>query len=48
VPFMIERCVKLGTMPFPSLMRAIIRESGTLDELDRIMGLEQSQAPSDD
>ena len=41
VPFMIERCVKLGSMPFPSLMRAIIRESGTLDELDRIMGVEQ-------
>ncbi len=47
VPFMIERCVKLGTMPFPSLMRAIIRESGTLDELDRIMGLEQSQSTDD-
>ena len=37
---MLERCVHLGSLPFPSLMRAIIRESGTLDELDRIMGIE--------
>ncbi len=40
IPFMLERCVRLGGLPFPSLMRAIIREAGTLDELDRIMGLE--------
>ncbi len=40
IPFMLERCVRLGSLPFPSLMRAIIRESGTLDELDRIMGIE--------
>ena len=40
IPFMLERCVRLGGLPFPSLMRAIIRESGTLDELDRIMGIE--------
>ena len=45
IPFMLERCVRLGGLPFPSLMRAIIREAGTLDELDRIMGLE---APATD
>jgi len=45
IPFMLERCVRLGGLPFPSLMRAIIREAGTLDELDRIMGLE---SPKDD
>jgi len=48
VPFMIERCVKLGGMPFPSLMRAIIRESVTLDELDRIMGVEATATPGDE
>ena len=37
IPFMLERCVRLGGLPVPSLMRAIIRETGTLDELDRIM-----------
>ena len=42
VPFMIERCVRLGLLPFPKLMRAIIRESGTLDELDRIMDVGKS------
>ena len=40
IPFMLDRCVRLGGLPFPSLMRAIIREAGTLDELDRIMGIE--------
>lgn len=45
IPFMLERCVRLGGLPFPSLMRAIIRETGTLDELDRIMGIE---APAED
>ena len=43
IPFMLERCVRLGSLPFPSLMRAIIRESGTLDELDRIMGIEPQE-----
>jgi len=41
VPFLLERCVRLGAMPFPELMRAIIRENGTLDELDRLLGMEK-------
>ena len=42
IPFMLERCVRLGGLPFPSLMRAMIRESVTLDELDRITGIERA------
>jgi hypothetical protein len=34
--------VKLGALPFPDLMRAIIRENGVLDELDRLLGVERS------
>lgn len=40
VPFLIERCVKLGQLPFPDLMRAVIKDGGALTELDRLLGLE--------
>ncbi len=43
IPYLLERCVKLGALPFPELMRAIIRETSTLDELDRLMGLEKKE-----
>lgn len=41
VPYLIERCVKLGGLPFPALMRAVIREQATLDELDRLLDVER-------
>jgi type VI secretion system protein ImpA len=40
IPFLLKRAVRLGSLPFPELMRAIIRETGVLDELDRLLGLE--------
>jgi type VI secretion system protein ImpA len=43
IPFILERCVKMGAMPFPELMRAIIRENATLDELDRLLGIEKKE-----
>lgn len=42
VPFLLERCVKLGKLPFPELMQAILRDSGALSELDRLIGRESS------
>jgi type VI secretion system protein ImpA len=42
IPYLLERCVKLGSLPFPDLMRAIIRENSALDELDRLLGVEKS------
>jgi type VI secretion system ImpA family protein len=41
IPFLLDRCVRLGALPFPDLMRAIIRENGALDELDRLLGVEK-------
>jgi type VI secretion system protein ImpA len=41
IPFLIDRCVKLGALPFPELMRAMIRENAALDELDRLLGVEK-------
>ncbi len=43
IPFLLERCVKMGAMPFPELMRAIIRENAALDELDRLLGIEKKE-----
>ncbi len=40
IPFLLKRAVRLGAMPFPELMRQIIRETGAHDELDRLLGLE--------
>jgi type VI secretion system protein ImpA len=44
IPFMIERCVRLGELPFPQLMRAMIQETAALDALDRLLGVEPPPA----
>ena len=43
IPFLLERCVKLGAMPFPELMRAMIRESATIDDVERLLGIEKKE-----
>ncbi|MCX7701448.1 MAG: type VI secretion system protein TssA [Gemmataceae bacterium] len=40
IPYLVKRAVRLGELKFPELMRALIRESAVLDELDRLMGLD--------
>lgn len=45
VPFFLMRAVRLGALPFPELMKAIIRETATLDELNRLLGLDESAPP---
>jgi type VI secretion system protein ImpA len=40
IPYLLERCVRMGGMPFPELLRAIVRETSVLDEVDRLLGLE--------
>jgi type VI secretion system protein ImpA len=39
IPYLLERCVRLGELPFPQLMREVIREGSALDELDRLLGV---------
>ncbi len=43
IPFLLERCVKLGALPFPQLMRAMIREKATIDELNRLLGIAKEE-----
>lgn len=44
IPYLLERCVRLGELPFPELMREVIRESSTLDELDRLLGVKREES----
>jgi type VI secretion system protein ImpA len=41
IPFLIERCVKLGALPFPDLMRAMLHENAAVGELDLLLGIEK-------
>ncbi len=44
IPYLLERCVRLGALPFPELMREVIQETATLSELDRLMGIAKPAA----
>lgn len=40
VPYMIQRAVQFGRLPFPRLMEQLIRDEGVLGELHRELGVE--------
>jgi type VI secretion system protein ImpA len=40
IPFLVKRAVRLGALPFPQLMRAMIEESRAIDQLDKLLGIE--------
>jgi len=44
IPYLIQRAVELGSMPFPQLMRALIREQNVLKELTRELGIKDAEA----
>jgi type VI secretion system protein ImpA len=44
IPYLIRRAVELGAMPFPQLMKALIREEGVLNEMNRELGIKDEQA----
>ena len=46
IPYLVKRAVKLGEMKFPDLMKALIRENATLDELYRLVGVEPPPPPA--
>ncbi|HEY1066756.1 MAG TPA: type VI secretion system protein TssA, partial [Pirellulales bacterium] len=47
VPYLLERCVTLGSMPFPQLMKALIRDMNVLTEMNRELGIKDEEAPAD-
>src|SRR5262249_52905081 len=44
IPYPVQRAVELGAMPFPQLMRALIRDANTLTELSRELGIKSEEA----
>lgn len=39
IPYLLERCVKMGSLPFPELMREMVRTAGAVDEIELLLGL---------
>jgi type VI secretion system protein ImpA len=45
IPYLIQRAVELGQMPFPLLMKALISDAKVLDELNRGLGIKAEPPP---
>jgi type VI secretion system protein ImpA len=41
IPYLIQRAVALGAMPFPKLMRELIRDENILSEMNRELGIRE-------
>jgi type VI secretion system protein ImpA len=39
IPYLVRRAVELGALPFPLLMRALIRDNGVISEMNRELGI---------
>lgn len=46
IPYLIRRAVELGAMPFPQLMKALIRNDGILTEMNRELGIKGEDPPA--
>jgi type VI secretion system protein ImpA len=45
IPYLIQRAVELGQMPFPQLMKALISDAKVLEELNRGLGIKAEPPP---
>lgn len=43
IPYLIQRAVELGSLPFPLLMKQLIRETSVLEEMNRELGIRQQE-----
>jgi type VI secretion system protein ImpA len=43
IPYLVQRAVELGALPFPQLMKALIRDANVLAELNREFGLKPEE-----
>jgi type VI secretion system protein ImpA len=46
IPYLVQRACELGKLPFPLLIRALIREPNVLGELSREFGLKEDSVPA--
>ncbi len=44
IPYLIRRAVELGALPFPQLMRALIRDDAVLQEMNRELGIKEESS----
>jgi type VI secretion system protein ImpA len=45
IPYLVQRAVALGALPFPQMIKALIREPNVLAELARELGIKEEEAP---
>lgn len=45
IPYLVQKAVELGSLPFPELMRRLIRDANVLTELNRELGIKGEEAP---
>jgi type VI secretion system protein ImpA len=45
IPYLVERAVKLGALPFPEMIKALIRDANVLNELNRELGIKTEEPP---
>ncbi|OAI49787.1 hypothetical protein AYO44_06205 [Planctomycetaceae bacterium SCGC AG-212-F19] len=45
IPYLIQKAIKLGSMPFPQLIKALIRDENTIKELNRELGIKDGEEP---
>lgn len=45
VPYLVKKAVELGSLPFPELMRRLIRDANVLTELNRELGIKEETPP---
>jgi type VI secretion system protein ImpA len=46
IPYLVERAVELGALPFPQLIKALIRDANVLGELNRELGIKEPSRES--
>ena len=39
IPFLLRRVVKFGSLSFPELMKEFVRDSSTIEEVNRLLGI---------
>ena len=39
IPYLIQRAVELGGMPFPRLIQELVRDGGVIEEMNRELGI---------
>jgi type VI secretion system protein ImpA len=44
IPYLVRRAVELGSLPFPELIRRLIRDGNVLNELNRELGIKEPES----